>query len=99
MGASLPEHPACSGTDANVGRVLTARTTVVGRNEVAGHFDILAWIVTVLCMVGLTITLSGSWLGAVLFVAAGGLLAVTRADQCLHLIFRSLGLWLVPAFA
>ncbi len=58
-----------------------------------------AWCATVLCMVGLIITLAGSALGALLFIAAWGLVAIPRADHCLRMIFRSPGLWLVPAFA
>ena len=61
--------------------------------------DRLAWIATVLSMLGLIFILSGSSLGAVLFLAAWGCLATARAEHCLQLIFRSPGLWAIPAFA
>ena len=61
--------------------------------------DRLAWIATVLSMLGLILTLAGSSLGALLFLAAWGCLAVARAERCLQLIFRSPGLWVIPAFA
>ncbi|MDB5396040.1 MAG: hypothetical protein JWM91_3546 [Rhodospirillales bacterium] len=61
--------------------------------------DRLAWIATVLCMVGLIVTLAGSAVGALLFLAVWGLMAAARVGRCLRLIFRSPGLWLVPAFA
>ncbi len=51
------------------------------------------------CMLGLIWTLAGSSLGAVLFLASGGLVVAVRADRCLHLVFRSPGLWAIPAFA
>jgi exopolysaccharide production protein ExoQ len=61
--------------------------------------DRLAWIATVLSMLGLVLTLGGSSLGALLFLVAWGLVALPRADRCLGLMFRSPGLWLVPCFA
>lgn len=61
--------------------------------------DTLAWMTTVLCTVGLILTLAGSSLGALLFIASWVLVAAPRADRCLHLVFRSPGLWLVPVFA
>jgi exopolysaccharide production protein ExoQ len=62
----------------------------------ADHF---AWMVTVVCILGLIIALAGSARGALLFLASWGLLVLPRADRCLRLICRSPGLWLVPAFA
>jgi exopolysaccharide production protein ExoQ len=61
--------------------------------------DRLAWVATMFCMLGLILTLAGSSLGAVLFLAAWGLVAIPRADRCLGLMFRSPGIWLVPCFA
>jgi exopolysaccharide production protein ExoQ len=61
--------------------------------------DPLAWVAAVLGMLGLTLTLAGSALGALLFLAVWGLMAMARADRCLRLIVRSPLLWLVPAFA
>jgi hypothetical protein len=61
--------------------------------------DRLAWIVAALCMLGLILTLSGTSLGALLFVAAIAVFGVIRADRCLHLIARWPGLWAIPAFA
>ena len=51
------------------------------------------------CMLGLIWILAGPSFGAVLFLAGGGLVVAARADRCLHLVFRSPGLWLIPAFA
>jgi exopolysaccharide production protein ExoQ len=51
------------------------------------------------CMLGLIWTLAGSSLGAVLFLAGGGLVVAVRADRCLHLLFRSPGLWPIPVLA
>lgn len=61
--------------------------------------DPMAWIATVLCMLGMIVTLAGSDLGALLFLGVWGLMAVARADRCLRLIVRSPLLWLVPVFA
>ena len=61
--------------------------------------DPLAWGATVLCMLGLILTLAGSSLGALLFIAVWGLMAIARADRCLRLIVRSPLVWLVPTFA
>ena len=61
--------------------------------------DLLAWIAAILSMLGLIIVLAGSSLGALLFLAVWGLMAVVRADRCRQLVFRSPGLWLVPALA
>ncbi len=50
-------------------------------------------------MLGLILTLAGSAAGALLFLAAWGLVIVPRADRCLAMILRAPGIWLVPAFA
>ncbi len=50
-------------------------------------------------MLGLIWILAGSSLGAVLFLASGGLVVAARADRCLNMMFRSPGLWAIPAFA
>ena len=59
----------------------------------------MAWIATVLCMAGLVIVLGGSSYGALLFLAAWGIVACPRADRCLGMMFRSPGLWLIPSYA
>lgn len=61
--------------------------------------DYFAWMVTVACILGQIIVLSGSSRGALLFLASWGLLVLPRATRCLKLMFRSPGLWLVPGFA
>ena len=61
--------------------------------------DHFAWVVTLVCILGLIIALSGSSRGADLFLACWGLLILPRAPLCLKLVFRSPGLWLIPAFA
>jgi exopolysaccharide production protein ExoQ len=61
--------------------------------------DRLAWTATMVCMLGLVVTLAGSSLGALLFLVAWGLVIIPRADRCLGLMFRSPGLWLIPCFA
>jgi exopolysaccharide production protein ExoQ len=66
----------------------------------SGHsVDWLAWIATVLCMLGLIVTLGGSAMGALLFLGAWAAVAMARADRCLLLIFRSPELWLIAALA
>lgn len=59
----------------------------------------LAWLATVLCVIGLVVTLSGSSWGAWMFLLAWGLVAAPYVDLCTRLVFRAPGLWLVPAFA
>jgi len=66
---------------------------------VDGATDRPAWLATFLCIIGLIVTLSGSSLGAMLFLAAWVLVAAPRLDICLRLVFRAPWLWLVPALA
>ncbi len=59
----------------------------------------LAWCATVLSVLGLILTLSGSGMGAVLFLLAWGLVALPWAGACLRLVFRTPGVWLLPGYA
>jgi exopolysaccharide production protein ExoQ len=56
-------------------------------------------MVTLVCILGLIIALSGSSWGALLFLVVWGFLILPRAARSLKLMFRSPGLWLVPGFA
>lgn len=68
----------------------------IGRGEPAAG---LAWMATVLCVMGLIVTLGGSSLGAVMFLLAWVLVAAPHAGPCLRIVLRAPGLWLVPAIA
>ncbi|WP_137126149.1 O-antigen ligase [Roseomonas sp. HF4] len=59
----------------------------------------LAWLATVLSVIGLIVTLGGSSLGALLFLLAWGLVVAPHASLCMRLVFRSAGIWVVPAVA
>lgn len=66
---------------------------------VDGPVDRPAWLATFLCIIGLIVTLGGSSLGAMLFLAAWVLVAAPRLDVCLRLVFRAPWVWLVPGLA
>lgn len=75
---------------------MNSRSTLAGSTHPA---DPLAWIATVLSMVGLIITMAGSWLGALLFLGAWAVIGLVRAGQCLRLVFRAPELWVVGGLA
>ncbi len=75
---------------------MDARSTLAGDTRPA---DALAWSATVLCLLGLIITMAGSSVGAILFLAAWVMMGLARAGQCLRLVCRAPELWLIGALA
>lgn len=61
--------------------------------------DTFTWLVVLTSIVSLVLVLTGTSLGADLFLVCGVLLALPWLAGRLNLMFRSPGLWLIPSFA
>ncbi|MDB5392935.1 MAG: O-antigen ligase family protein [Rhodospirillales bacterium] len=57
------------------------------------------WLTTMISTMGLIGVLTGSSVGAVVFLGAWAFIVAAYPDKCLRLVFRTLWLWLIPVMA